>query len=990
YAAPPLPPPFSASAPSNADQGQFYHEQGWSAAGGYQAPPLPPPPGQTLVHGQGNMGGQMGSQVNGSQMPDQMGHYAGGPINGPMGGHMGGMVANSTHAMAPVASAPLPGTAGGIDPGGMSGAAGMNVSMMGGIPPGMGVGVGGFPAGPAAAQQRPAKKVPDWLVQTLKEKEKLAEKQKKREGVSLSTDVAAALPGGAGNISGYNLVHSPSPSPPDSPSAQRTKPSWQEEDSDDDSADEVSPTRANEERKRSSSNGNATAGGDGGSGVARNGTKPSSILKKGGTKTRGGTRAGGGVDESEAAEEAAVSGVMDEETRASFDREIRRLLTQLLQVGTANIIREEAVLQQKKAIGALIGGYGSASESESEGDASPPQAAAPSATVSSDAGKAVTAAVAVGGGAPGDTARSLASAQKRAPVMVGGKWPLPAWADPPHEAPLPEGLSILVETIGPDLERVKIQELSFSTTVMGRFEEQCGFVVEDSSASRCHAAILAAENNVYVVDIFSANGTAVNGKKIQPGVRHPLTTGGVLTLGTRNQSFRVIVRSAPPPRKQPPAVSSVNVVGLASSGAGSAKPPVSDTPPKPKAQPNLVALAAEIAARINTKTAAATVDAPTVGREEKATGDIKQKNASTTAAKGAEKEKPSTHRSHSRSPPSTKRRDKSKERGATGGDRAKDGREQRGRKRNRSEASLPSRNYVEAPFEVPINRRNGKRDGSKERRSKRGSPSRSRERRDNGARKDREGGSKRRESDRRSGRAGGRGSDRVGREGAASRSRSRSRAREDRSKDRSSRGKKTIPGSGTKKEENGKKDGKEEKGKGTSRGGSRPDKASAAASATGSQKAASKGTKSANDRPKDSKGGGAKDRREGPKDVKGGATTAKKNAEGSREKGKSMPSGSSKAAASEQDAVAKKPAGKSGRDKKGGSREKTNGTGRDEKGSHSSRERGGSKSGESRRRRSRSRSPSGKRSERRKKSRSPSREEKRGGSARKGRRRSRS
>ena len=74
--------------------------------------------------------------------------------------------------------------------------------------------------------------------------------------------------------------------------------------------------------------------------------------------------------------------------------------------------------------------------------------------------------------------------------MVGGKWPLPPWADPPHEAPLPRGVSVVVETIGPNLERVKTQELCFSTTVMGRFEEQCGFVVEDSSASRCHAAIL--------------------------------------------------------------------------------------------------------------------------------------------------------------------------------------------------------------------------------------------------------------------------------------------------------------------------------------------------------------------------------------------------------------------------------------------------------------------------------------------------------------------
>lgn len=492
------------------------------------------------------MGSQGGSQLNGSHLPNQMGQYAGAQTNGPMGGHMGSVgapvagigqvdgglhqqhhamdtyqeppVPNATHSMAAVVTTPMPRAVGGMDPGGMSGAAGMNASMMGGIPGGMGVGVGGFPPGPGAAQQRPAKKVPDWLVQTLKEKEKQAEKQKKREGVSLSTDVAASLPGGAGNISGYNLVHSPSPSPPDSPSAQRTKPSWQEEDSDDDSADEVSPTRANQEKKNMASNGNAIDGSG-----SRNGARPSGILKKGGAKKRAGGRVDDeGTGESEAAEEVAASGVMDDETRASFDREIRRLLTQLLQAGTASIIREEASLQvktaydtadgndaasgaappaqpqpkvkrkeqreQKKAIGALIGGYGSASDSESEGDASPPQAAAPSATVSSNSSKVATAAA--DAGAPAETSRSLAPTQKRAPVMVGGKWELPAWADPPHKAPLPDGLSILVETIGPDLERVKIQELQYSTTVMGRFEELSGFLVEDSSASRCHAAIL--------------------------------------------------------------------------------------------------------------------------------------------------------------------------------------------------------------------------------------------------------------------------------------------------------------------------------------------------------------------------------------------------------------------------------------------------------------------------------------------------------------------
>ena len=519
---------------------------GW-AAGGYPAPPLPPPPGQPPVPGQGNMGGHVGSQVNGGgQMPDQMGHYMGGHMGGvgggmPPMGQMGGeqQQAMDMYQQAPVVNpaavmgGPMPSMAGGMGHGHGGGGPGMNGSMgvMGG---GGGFPVGGLVGGPGQQPQRPAKKVPDWLVQTLKEKEKQAEKLKKKEGVSLSTDVAAtALSGGTGSISGYNLVHSPSPSPPGSPAAApRTKPSWHDDDSDDDSADEVSPTRASrEKRAAASSNGSrSAAAADGGGAGARNGAKPSGILKKGGAKKRGGESDDGG-DKDEAVAAAAASSVMDDATRASFDREIRRLLTNLLKVGTANISHEVATSaleeahhaaaaataaaapqaqqlpkakrteqrEQKKAMGALIGGYGSESASDSEGDASPQRAAAPSATVSGDSSRG--AAAAPGEAALDKSARSAAKAAaggmsssdptlRKAPIMVGGKWQLPPWADPPHKAPLPSGLSIVVETIGPDLERVKTQELSYSTTVMGRFEEQCGFLVEDSSASRCHAVIL--------------------------------------------------------------------------------------------------------------------------------------------------------------------------------------------------------------------------------------------------------------------------------------------------------------------------------------------------------------------------------------------------------------------------------------------------------------------------------------------------------------------
>ncbi|CAN0188927.1 unnamed protein product, partial [Ectocarpus fasciculatus] len=163
----------------------------------------------------------------------------------------------------------------------------------------------------------------------------------------------------------------------------------------------------------------------------------------------------------------------------------------------------------------------------------------------------------------------------------------------------------------------------------------------------------ASGKDVYVVDIFSANGTAVNGKKIQPGVLHPLSAGGVLTLGTRNQSFRVIVRSTPPPRRQDPRspIVSANVASplLAS---GSAQPPkVSDTPPKFKQ--DLVALAATIAARINTKsTAAAATVSPEAGKAvekgKKLADEEEKKEKVTEATKRARRNRRSRSRSRGR------------------------------------------------------------------------------------------------------------------------------------------------------------------------------------------------------------------------------------------------------------------------------------------------------------------------------------------------------
>jgi pSer/pThr/pTyr-binding forkhead associated (FHA) protein len=57
------------------------------------------------------------------------------------------------------------------------------------------------------------------------------------------------------------------------------------------------------------------------------------------------------------------------------------------------------------------------------------------------------------------------------------------------------------------------------------------FEAYDHGISRMHAELRVDEEGVYVVDLESANGTILNGKRIQSQVPQPLGHGDILQLG---------------------------------------------------------------------------------------------------------------------------------------------------------------------------------------------------------------------------------------------------------------------------------------------------------------------------------------------------------------------------------------------------------------------------------------------------------------------------
>ncbi|MGF1507022.1 MAG: FHA domain-containing protein [Anaerolineae bacterium] len=95
-------------------------------------------------------------------------------------------------------------------------------------------------------------------------------------------------------------------------------------------------------------------------------------------------------------------------------------------------------------------------------------------------------------------------------------------------------------TVGLDIWRV---------TVLGRSDAQSAFRPDLDytpygavryGVSRRHSLIRPGENNLYIIDQHSTNGTWVNGQRLAPGRDYPLTDGDVIELGALRMTLRIV------------------------------------------------------------------------------------------------------------------------------------------------------------------------------------------------------------------------------------------------------------------------------------------------------------------------------------------------------------------------------------------------------------------------------------------------------------------
>lgn len=84
---------------------------------------------------------------------------------------------------------------------------------------------------------------------------------------------------------------------------------------------------------------------------------------------------------------------------------------------------------------------------------------------------------------------------------------------------------------GGSSERIVLQDI----TTIGR-SDSCVVVVPEATVSRLHASIELRHDRYVLFDAGSANGTFVNGERVEAGGRN-LSTGDVITLGWEDVSF---------------------------------------------------------------------------------------------------------------------------------------------------------------------------------------------------------------------------------------------------------------------------------------------------------------------------------------------------------------------------------------------------------------------------------------------------------------------
>lgn len=75
---------------------------------------------------------------------------------------------------------------------------------------------------------------------------------------------------------------------------------------------------------------------------------------------------------------------------------------------------------------------------------------------------------------------------------------------------------------------------------VGKMKGRAGIVLTDSSVSRMHARLSAAENGISVTDLNSRNGTVINGKKLSPNETAQLQEGDLIQFGRERFRYGLV------------------------------------------------------------------------------------------------------------------------------------------------------------------------------------------------------------------------------------------------------------------------------------------------------------------------------------------------------------------------------------------------------------------------------------------------------------------
>lgn len=106
-------------------------------------------------------------------------------------------------------------------------------------------------------------------------------------------------------------------------------------------------------------------------------------------------------------------------------------------------------------------------------------------------------------------------------------------------------LSLLVQQTGQLIEITENDEITLGRAGAGQpivpDIDLTPYQGLEAGVSRLHASIRIKGDEIYIMDLGSANGTRLNGEKISPSTPHKLTNENIITLGKLN--LKVLIKS---------------------------------------------------------------------------------------------------------------------------------------------------------------------------------------------------------------------------------------------------------------------------------------------------------------------------------------------------------------------------------------------------------------------------------------------------------------